>query len=183
MPGAVGAAFVLAHHANASEYDLLVRPDRPLVRGRGIDRDPVMASRFEQVARDHPNRRGPDPSTLPGRADEEIDAGVLVVGRHLLAELDQAGDLAVDLDDEDRGVVVDIEELGLGLLERAVDPPPRDLGLGEERRKRGLIGSGCGAEPQIALAEFDHRRIVGPSDARGKCTAASNRRLDEDLPR
>ncbi len=60
VPGAVGAAFVRAHHADRAETDAPIGGDRPFV-GRGwIDRQPMMAANIDEPAGDGADRIGPD---------------------------------------------------------------------------------------------------------------------------
>src|SRR5215216_7339216 len=84
VPAAVRGAFVATHDPHRSKPHALVGADRPLVVGRGIDRDAVVAAVLEQKAGQGPDRVGAQPSAMPGRVQEEVDGGVAVVGLVLL---------------------------------------------------------------------------------------------------
>src|SRR5690349_4049086 len=56
VPRAVAATLVLAKDADGPEPDPGVGPDRAIVVGRRVDRDPVVAAGVDQPAGDRPHR-------------------------------------------------------------------------------------------------------------------------------
>ena len=83
VPRAVGGSLVLPHDADAHEPDRLVAADRPLVGGRRVDRQAMVAAVLDQMAHEHADGLAAEAASLPGLAEEEVDAGaaVLRVGR------------------------------------------------------------------------------------------------------
>ena len=79
VPRAVAPAFVPPHRPDRSEPDGGVGPDRPLVRGGGIDRQAVVATPLDEPARDRPDRVAAAAAALAGRDDGDVDAGVAVL--------------------------------------------------------------------------------------------------------
>jgi hypothetical protein len=78
---------------------------------------------------------------------------VAVVGVELLGVLDPAGDLAVDLDDEQHRLVV-AEQLPLDLAPLLrLAPPARDARLGEDREQRFDVIGVAGADGDAVAAE------------------------------
>ncbi len=59
-----------------------------------------MPATLEQVARDKGDRLGAEAAALVARVEEEVDAGMAVVGLLLLGDLDASDDPALDLDHE-----------------------------------------------------------------------------------
>src|SRR5579863_3097241 len=64
MELAVGAALVLAHHADRAEADLRIAADRPLVGRRGVDGDPVVPAPAAQVPGEQADGLGADAAAL-----------------------------------------------------------------------------------------------------------------------
>ena len=62
------------------------------------DLKPVVTPRFEKVTGDIPHRPGPDSLVVKRRIDEEVDAGVAVLGFVFLPVLDHPADLSVHQD-------------------------------------------------------------------------------------
>jgi hypothetical protein len=103
MPtGAADVALVAPHDAHAAEPDLRVGADGRRVRCGGVDRDPVVATVFDQVAHEPSHRLRAEAATMQGRIQEQIDARMAVLGVELLGELDQPSDCAIDLDRQAR---------------------------------------------------------------------------------
>jgi hypothetical protein len=131
-PAAVGAALVAAQHAHRAEPHPPVGADRPLVEGRGIDGEAVMAAPGEPVAGQGPDRVGAQPAAMSGRVQEDVDGGVAVVGVGLLPVLDEADQLPVGLHREGDRPVVGVDKFPLDPVQVVAAPPAGDLGVGKD---------------------------------------------------
>src|SRR5918998_3933417 len=154
VPGAVGAALVTTHDPDPAESDLLVGPDRRRVVGRRVYGQPVVAAPLEEVAREHPDRLGAQPSAVAGRGEEDVDVRVAVHRIVLLAVLDPPHDLPVDLDDE--ALVASHEAVPDLLLGIAAAPPPGDLGLLPDADQRVGVPRTAGAQQHALSSQHYH---------------------------
>ena len=101
VPGAVGPALVLAERPDRTKPDLGVAADCGLVVGGGIDGQPVMSSVSGQVLYEGVHGVGSVASPVHRWIEEDVDAGVAVVGVGLLLPLDPPnGCPGLVLDDE-----------------------------------------------------------------------------------
>jgi len=96
---------------------------------RGVDHEAVVPAVREEVAGEDANGLGSEPPTALGTGNEDVDAGVSVVGVEVLVVLDQTHDLVVELDHEPPRVAVDRPEALGSLMWRARPPPAGDVGL------------------------------------------------------
>src|SRR5436190_16138577 len=81
---AFGIPLVPAHHSDWLEAGLFVGADRGHVVGSRVDRDPVVAALLDQLSGDSAYRLLAEAATVQRRAEEEVDASVLVRGFVLL---------------------------------------------------------------------------------------------------
>jgi hypothetical protein len=149
----LGFPLVTAHHPDHPEPGLLVGPDRPGVRRRRVDRDPVVAPVIDQDP-DHPaDRLGPDPPAVEVRIEEDVDPGVPVPGLGLLGELDHPGHGPVDQDRQaGRPGVVGQRESRFG-----GPPPPGDPGGGVDAHELGRVLRADRPEDQLTAEHRDVR--------------------------
>jgi hypothetical protein len=122
-----------------------------LVRGRGVDREPVVPAFLEQVPRDEPDRLRAETSALSGRRQEEVDVRVAVVRRRLLVEGDRADQLAVGLDRQS-DVVLGLDEVLADVVGVVVAPPPCNLGLVQDLEEPvGVLGTDGAKRDPVAF--------------------------------
>ena len=123
---------MLAHDPDALEACPLVAADRALVVRGWVDHETVMAAVDDQVTHHRSHRVRAETAVVVGSAEEEVDAGMLVLGIVLLVVLDHPRDSAVDDDREGRDALV----LGSGFLAHVLRgqpaPPARDRWIGSE---------------------------------------------------
>ena len=183
MPGAIGAAFVSAHDADRPEAHGPVSPDCPLVGGRRIDRDPVMAAFLEQESGERPDGVPAQAAAVGGGRQEQVDLRAAVVRVELLAELDAPHDRAANLD---RERVRDVLEPVLdGRLGPALAPPAGDLGLGQDRADPLAISrderpqddgrSGQGGQHRISLRRAATVQPFRPGPRAAKAASSETR--------
>lgn len=84
--------FVLAHQTDAPESHRRVAADGPLVVGRRVDGDAMVAALVDEPADQQVQGLTPEAAALQRLAQEDVDAGVAVVGLRLLVVVDAAGD-------------------------------------------------------------------------------------------
>jgi len=162
LPDSVRVAPVAPQHADAPEADRLVTADRLLVRGCGIDHDPVMAALLDEPARQCSDRVAAESAAVQLRGEEEVDSRVAVLGIRVLVDLPEADELAVVLDRERLDVVASFR-LGDQLFDRDVGPPARDLGVRADLRKVWRVLAPKRAQPdELSLQrrhDGDHRNV------------------------
>ena len=147
------------------EPDPLVGADRPLVRHRRVDGDPVVAALLEELPGQRADGVGAETLSPTGGGHEDVDAGVPVVGLVLLHGLDEPDHVAALLDDEDHRLLV-----RAGLVAQVVlgepEPPVRDLRLGRDlgqpRSVLELIGRSVTRSPR-SVSTIVSRRSRGRS--------------------
>lgn len=155
MPGAIAGTLVAAHDADGAKADTSVGPDRPLVRGRRVDREAVVPPDVEQPPRDGPHRVGTQAAILAAAREDDVDRRVSVLRLGLFVRLDQADNRAVGLDRPDRDLV--LGDLLAGVGGRIVRLPPRvDGRVGQDCEERGLIARlGRSKVDQAAVQRLD----------------------------
>ena len=131
MPGAVRGSLVLPHDADAREPDRLVAADGPLIGGRRVDRQAMVAAVLDQMPHEHADGLAAETASLPGLAEEEVDAGAAVLRVGDLVVLDRARHRPVHVDREQVAVVRRLEVVGLRIA-----PPLPHAGLRADRGER-----------------------------------------------
>jgi hypothetical protein len=124
VPGAVGAAGVVAHHANRLEAHLLVTADGSRICGLGVDRDSMMTEVACDVSREGADGIGAEPAILCVLAECDVDPHMSVFGLGFLPILNETDQLTIGFDREAVDIVV-LEVLG-DALEGGVRPPQGD---------------------------------------------------------
>ena len=158
MEPAVGAALVLAHHADRAEANLRIAADRPLVRRGRVDGDPVVLPPLVQEPGEQADGLGADAAALVGGAEEDVDARVPVHRVFLLVVLDAPGDVAVDLDHEQhaRPVTGELRRDVLGFL--GLTPPAGHRFLREDSVQQRHVVPAAGTDRDVRAAQ--HRLRV-----------------------
>jgi hypothetical protein len=145
---------VLAHDPDPPEPGLLVAADRALVLGGRVDHEPVVATVGDEVPRHRPDRVRAEPAAVMGLAEEEVDAGVLVVGVGLLVVLDQPRHLTLGEDREAGHPLVLAARLLADVLRRQAGPPAGDVGMRAELDDPVDVGLAERAQDDTIAAQF-----------------------------
>ena len=138
MPRPIVPALVRSHDADWAKADPTIRPDGALVGRRRIDRQPVVPARFEEMARQGSNGVAAESLALVSRVEEQVDAGVAIVGVVLLGVLNAPDQDAIEFDREDCAIV-GVEPVIDRVIWSARTPPARDFGLGQDLAEPGPI--------------------------------------------
>ena len=120
-----------------------------------------MAAVDDQVAHHRAHRVRAEAATVVRRAEEEVDARVLVLGLLVLVVLDHPGDLAVDDDREHGHALVLAACLLAHVLRREAPPPARNLGMAAELHEPRDVGLGERAHDDTLSAQFHDPLVTG----------------------
>src|ERR1022692_3512325 len=151
---AVPAALVVAHHAHRAEPEAPVEADRGLVvRGR-VDGEAVVAVHLQQMAGQGGDGVRTDAAPVPARVNGDVETSVPVVGRGLLAGLDDADDRALVLN----GVTADVLRRRAGLLGLLVGvaPPAGDFRAAEDLAEAREVRLPGGAQTHTSSRHHLH---------------------------
>jgi hypothetical protein len=121
-----------------------------------------MPSFLEQPPGDHPDRLRSEALALEVGSEEQVDAGVAIVGIDFLRSLETAGDLATDLDRPDGCLRIVfqpiVENIDAGTRST---PPAGDARIVEKRTKRVAIARFDGPKGDTVAGEGGRRSRAG----------------------
>src|SRR5215211_3024425 len=121
VPAAVRPPLVAVQDAHAAEADRGVGADGALVADRRVDGEAVVPAVPDEPSDRGSQRLGPEAPVLVWRREDDVQAGVAVVGLGLLADPEPARERAPDLDGEGGAIVA---QVATQLLPVAGGAPP-----------------------------------------------------------
>ena len=113
----------------------------------------MVAALADQVVDRDAERLAPVAAALVCGGERDVEPGVPVVRLVLLAHVQDAGDLAVELDHERLDLRV-LEHLPPGAVRVIPSPPPRHRRLLEDRDERPQVGLGDVSQAKALAAEL-----------------------------